>query len=1022
MPSSEMSRLDKDVRLLLLRIFRCLMLSLIAIIIPAHGTAAIAQSEGRGQLVAQPVGLSVTVGPSGSPIIVHGQAAQTWEDDSERISVVFGDGRVSDGAVTISGPKLVIWQRRNTGGDEVIVYGQNVEVQRPGSKRSEPAGMVTFTSRNGVQEQYDRTNPKPARHDPFFQRAMRYRRNAVPAQPDVQAEELTVSANESGDLFTAWQPALPQSSRRVQVRPRTSAPFNLSSRRSENTFPAEQIAEISGGVNIIVDGFTTDINGSQIPLGLIDLAADRMVIWTTATDDLRAGQFTQSRDTPFQVYMEGNIEIRQDGHILTASHGFFDVQNDRALLLNGELRAYLPSVDGQIRIRAERLRQSARTRFHAQNAWATTSPYGKPGFRFEASDIFVESRQTPAWIGRRRGVSPQTGLPQTESLWITSLNNRFVVGETPVLGIPRISAPVESPGAPIRHATVNHDSIFGTQVKTVWNLTQLLGMDNTPGMEWNLHGDYFTDRGPGIGTSTDYEGLGANGLPYRGEGLLYYIHDSGTDRLGRDRRRLATDNNRGRATWRHRQELGNNAKLFGEIGYISDRNFLEQYYESEFDKKKDLETSLRLKQDIGNFSASLFGRVQLNPFETTTEWLPKLDLYGLSQPLFGGAMTWSSHTSIGYGRLRPADAPGDPADIFSPLPYVAKAEGVVAMTRHEIDAPFNVGAIKFTPFAMGEIARWEEGYTGDSVDRAVVSAGARANVVFSRIYPFIQSPIFNLNGLAHKIEYNVEARITDSSESLSNIPLYNEIDDNAQERFRYRLLTNTFGGALPGQFDPRSFALRNGTGFQVSAPYHELVDDQQIIRASTRHRLQTRVGPASNPRVRDWMTWESGFSYFPQSDRDNFGDDLGMFYTRYQWHVGERTSLIANTLWDTFDGGQRVSNIGFLSQRSRRGSVYLGYRSINGTGLLDSDIVTASFSYAMSPKWVMTGSTAYDFGERRDRGQSLTVSRVGLDWIFHFGANYDRSKDNIGVALMFEPRFGSTGNSPVQLNSLLGVR
>jgi hypothetical protein len=70
----------------------------------------------------------------------------------------------------------------------------------------------------------------------------------------------------------------------------------------------------------------------------------------------------------------------------------------------------------------------------------------------------------------------------------------------------------------------------------------------------------------------------------------------------------------------------------------------------------------------------------------------------------------------------------------------------------------------------------------------------------------------------------------------------------------------------------------------------------------------------------------------------------------------------------------------------------------------------------------MTGSTAYDFGEKRDQGQSFTVSRIGLDWIFHFGANYDRGKDNVGFALLFEPRFGSTSGSPMQLNSLLGVR
>ncbi len=1003
--------MDKDVRLLLAHCLRTLAIGVL--IWPAVEPAHAAPQHG-------PV---ISVPDSATPISISGQYSQAWEDDDEQVLVARGNCRVSNGTTSVSGQQFVVWQRPTDTGHEVVVYGEQLQIVRPDSTRSEPAAMLIFSSDQAPTAGFTRTLKKPARHEAFFQRAIRYRRGAVPGNPQSSGEEMTVGVS-TGDLFAAWQPALPQSTRRVRIRPRTSTPFEFRSHRSSDTIPAEQIAEIDGGVNVVIDGFTTDVNGQQVPLGVIDLSADRMVIWTVPSDDLRAGQFTQARETPFQVYMEGNIEIRQGGNILTATHGFFDVQNDRALLLNGELRAYLPAVDGQVRVRAERIRQTARSRFHAQNAWVTTSPYGKPGYRLEASDIFVEPRSTPAWIRPRSRVDPQFGLPNSETLWITSLNNRLVIGETPVFSYPRLSGPAEDPGIPIRSGSVRHDRILGLQVKTVWDLTRLMGMDKMPGLQWDLLADYYSQRGPGLGTGAQYEGISNGPLPghYIGEGLLYYINDGGKDTLGLDRRGLATDNNRGRAQWRHRQELPGNIKLFGELGYLSDRNYLEQYAEQEFDEGKDVETLIRIKQDVANWSGSLLIRPQVNNFEATTEWLPRVDLYGLSEPLFGGALTWSSHTSLGYGRLNPAEAPGNPADVFSPVPYVAGAEGLVTMSRHEVDAPMDLGPIKFTPFVMGEVAHWDEGLTGDSVNRAVVSGGARASMMLSRVYPFFRSDIFNVNGLAHKIEYNVEARITDSTEDLSSIPLYNEIDDNAQERFRYRLLTNTFGGTLPAQFDPRSFALRNGTGFQLSAPFHELVDDQQVVRMSVRHRLQTKVGPAANPRIRDWMIFETGFAWFPKADRDNFGEDFGLYYTRYQWHVGERTSLIANTLWDTFDGGQQVSNVGILSQRSRQGSIYVGYRSINGTSQLDSDIVTASFSYAMGPKWVATAGTAYDFGENLDRGQSLTISRIGLDWIFHMGANYDRSKNNAGVALMLEPRFGSGGSSPVQLNSLLGVR
>ena len=77
----------------------------------------------------------------------------------------------------------------------------------------------------------------------------------------------------------------------------------------------------------------------------------------------------------------------------------------------------------------------------------------------------------------------------------------------------------------------------------------------------------------------------------------------------------------------------------------------------------------------------------------------------------------------------------------------------------------------------------------------------------------------------------------------------------------------------------------------------------------------------------------------------------------------------------------------------------------------------------MSPKWVSTMSAAYDFSEGRNRGQSLTVTRVGEWLLFHVGANYDASKNNPGILFSIEPRLGGRSNvSSTQLSSLLGIQ
>ena len=94
----------------------------------------------------------------------------------------------------------------------------------------------------------------------------------------------------------------------------------------------------------------------------------------------------------------------------------------------------------------------------------------------------------------------------------------------------------------------------------------------------------------------------------------------------------------------------------------------------------------------------------------------------------------------------------------------------------------------------------------------------------------MRSSLFNLNGLAHKSEKIIEWSLTDSSRNLNEIAQYNTFDENSQERLRNRAVLQIFPGLVPAEFDPRYYAIRNGAGLWVSAPYHELVEDQQVVR------------------------------------------------------------------------------------------------------------------------------------------------------------------------------------------------
>ena len=164
------------------------------------------------------------------------------------------------------------------------------------------------------------------------------------------------------------------------------------------------------------------------------------------------------------------------------------------------------------------------------------------------------------------------------------------------------------------------------------------------------------------------------------------------------------------------------------------------------------------------------------------------------------------------------------------------------------------------------------------------------------------------------------------------------------------------------------------------------------------------------------MTLDLGVSYFPNPNRDNFGENFGLFNAHYSWNVGDRTTLIADSMYDFFNNGQQWWNIGVMTQRSFRGSAYVGIQQIKGA-TLDSQILTGSYSYAMSPKWVSTMSASYDLAQNQSRGQSITITRIGEWMLFHFGANYDWSKNNAGFLFSVEPKLGRS-NSATQLGTL----
>ena len=815
----------------------------------------------------------------------------------------------------------------------------------------------------------------------------------------------------------------------AKIESRSGGRFDFRTFKGPDGRPAGLIFD--AGIRIVFDAIkNVQLQGYAVER--IDVEADRVVVWGEMPANL-SGAMGDSAATagaagaaprPVEIYMEGNIVFREGDRVIYAERMYYNVSERFGVVLAAEMLTPVPEYEGLLRLKADALQMYNEQRFQAFGAAITSSRLGVPRYWFQAETVEFQDQQRQRLnpYTRMPELDPRTGEPLVDHNYLASSNNNYVfLGGYPVFYWPTVASDLQEPSYYLQRAQLKNDSVFGTQVLLDWDLYQLLGIRNRPARtKWQLSTDVLTERGVGLGTNFRYEGdtlLGAAG-PFSGNFDAWGLKDSGLDNLGLDRRSLVPEQDfRGRVLWQHRQQLPWDLRLTAELGFVSDRNFLEQFYEREWDQGKDFTTGLELKRLDDNMSLALTADARLNPFFTQTEWLPRLDHYWIGQSLISDTLTWSEHSHVGYGRVRIAEAPEDPADLakFDPLPWESSRSGVRAATRQELDLPLEVGALKLVPYLLGEVAHWGEDLAGDDLTRLYGQAGLRASLPFWRADASVQSELFNLNGVAHKITLEGDVFYADASQNMDQLPLYDALDDDATEQFRRRLLFNTFnqtaGTDVPLRFDERYYALRSGLQGSVTSPSTEVVDDLMMARLGIRQRWQTKRGLPGQQRIVDWIVLDFQTALYPDPDRDNFGEVLGLAQYDFRWHVGDRLTFFSDGFADVFSEGLRTVSVGGQIGRPEQGSLYIGFRHIDGPGPADAltpmigNVLNANLNYRMSEKWLLSAGAAYDFGPAGNIGQSLRLTRVGESFLVQVGFNYDVSRDNFGATLLVEPRF-----------------
>lgn len=769
--------------------------------------------------------------------------------------------------------------------------------------------------------------------------------------------------------------------------------------------------------------------------------------------------------------------IAQDAEIQMYTQGLLAPVRTRGPELNQFTEAADPKT-GQLYLDPKTRKPRPLTRIRADDTSSTGSRFPNPGYRFDSQSVDLLQRYRPL-RDPLTGQSADRNRDGLEDLvWqLDARQNVYYVGGVPLFYWPHVVQDADDLDPVVRNIGIGFGNYFGYHTFLDLSGTKLL---NLAGMKkprnigtFNVDVDYLSKRGPALGTEIDWSGKDPIrdfldpfntgpardiDLPYFGYYNVWGIIDNGIDVLGTGpaivtngppgagKRRYQRNfvppfqQLRGKLAARHMQSLlpsdapeDEDLRLQLEVGYQSDRYFLEEYYKRLFDSGLDESTLAYLIRQKQNRAFTVLAEANLNPWNTQTQWLPRFEYYRLGDSLFD-RINYSTNNGVSYSNTQTANEVNNP-NIFAFIPYdpTSNTHGPLktgrAYTTHEFDAPVDFGALRIVPYAQGQAMGYDNQINGQPLGRLWGAAGMKANVMLWKAFPEVENELLNVHGLNHKINFDVDYRTAYSNVPLNKVGVLDTIDDNSYESTRrYFALTNYIGGILPPQYDPRFLTLRRA--ISPIAGTNDIQGTIQTVKLGIHQRLQTHRGREGNRRVIDWMVFDVTSTYFPDARRDNFAKSFGQTQYNYEWYLGDRTSIISNgwfEFWDVQGSpilisnprqtnnpfGLNVINTGISINRPPRSNIYASYSIIN-TGPISTSAGSLNYSYWMSPKWFSSVSSTYDFGNKIWLGAALSVTRIGADFLTSVGLTFDPQRNNTTFALEVTPRlspnvrFGST--------------
>lgn len=787
----------------------------------------------------------------------------------------------------------------------------------------------------------------------------------------------------------------PEANVAVPPPPQPKARFFASAdRKAYETVDNQTVLVASGSLYLT---YTPATGGAPI-----ELRAQRAVLFLA--DDKTPRSSTENSEKLSErvlgVYLEGDVTIDRNNpskggsplsnETVRAERVFYDLTTNRAIMLDAVLSAQDPLKNIPMYMRASEIRMLAQGEYAAKNVNFSLSEFATPHYHIGASDAYLQ-RITPL---------DEKGNPIGSPVYGYTLKNDTInVRGLPVFWWPYMAGDTSKNDIPLRKLMAGYNNTYGMTIETTWDLFGLAGKHEPKGLRTDLHVDYFGKRGPAGGV--DNRWMFEDDM---GQLNAYIMEDHGTDTLSRDREDIAVnDDVRYRLLGRERHAIDENWTLSMEGSYISDPNYLEQFFPSEYETDKENETDLYLKYQKGTAALSMLGKWSLYDFtanadlvddQFTTEKKPEVKYYRIGDSLLD-VFTYYSESGVAnmnqmFTNYTPAFSglqgmfPQIPANQTFRQYYLSKGwtnnNVLRGDTRQELDMPLTLGDVKVTPYVTGRATAWDDAFpdpnTGNTT-RLWGQAGVRSSMQFWRVYDDAESNFWDVHRIRHMIEPEFQIYQTGSTVSRADLQ--------------------------PFDRDVEAISQASGTQFAV----HQ--------------KWQTKRGTPGHWRNVDWVVLNASLNSFWNKDDPNSVTNFypGTPYRGYlftsrpelslvqnslnadlTWRMGEWTRFMAEESYNLDD--QRLEQFaqGIAIDQSPYLSYFIGNRYVRE---LTSDEWTFAVSYQLSKKYTVSASQSYDFWLSENILSSITVLRRMPRFNTALTVSYDANMDDTSVVLSVWP-------------------